>query len=372
MDAAIFISIAGIILLLGIYFGIKGFKAAAEDKNVVYISDFEEIRELNKGKVSKINPVDISDSLTQHMINENIAGKENLRPESEDQNNQQVMKDDIDLIRRENERRSVEINEKLEVLTRENLQLKQDLQQTLDAKNKADTEKDSVNREQFLLAQEEIAKLGQDNDALRAAVGHQRESYEELLGKFKQVEIEREKEKVDQEKMSALQEEVAKAKVDIENLINGRSVISELKDENQLLIKQIKLSELRTKELRSELEIVQKDQNEKLLNAQETIKKLEESQRQSSYIQNEVLGKELQQAKESMEYMVKERDALRYTMNSLQEQVEISKELNAHLLEKEVLLEYELSKSRAQALGLERICEDFKVQIEDADQHLVR
>jgi len=48
----------------------------------------------------------------------------------------------------------------------------------------------------------------------------------------------------------------------------------------------------------------------------------------------------------------------------LKNDFEKTKEHNAHLIEKERFMEFELSKNRAQALGLEKICEDFKVQIE--------
>ena len=41
------------------------------------------------------------------------------------------------------------------------------------------------------------------------------------------------------------------------------------------------------------------------------------------------------------------------------------KDFNQHLIEKEKILKYELTKSRAQSLGLEKICEDFKIQIEE-------
>ena len=41
-----------------------------------------------------------------------------------------------------------------------------------------------------------------------------------------------------------------------------------------------------------------------------------------------------------------------------------AEELNAHLLQKDQMIQYELTKNRAQALGLEKICEDFKTQIE--------
>ncbi len=41
-----------------------------------------------------------------------------------------------------------------------------------------------------------------------------------------------------------------------------------------------------------------------------------------------------------------------------------TEELNAHLSQKEKMIQYELTKNRAQALGLEKICEDFRTQIE--------
>ncbi|MDP2654769.1 MAG: hypothetical protein Q8Q08_12185 [Candidatus Omnitrophota bacterium] len=48
----------------------------------------------------------------------------------------------------------------------------------------------------------------------------------------------------------------------------------------------------------------------------------------------------------------------------LEEEVRKLKEFNARLLEKEKMIQSELTKSRAQAMGLQKMCEQFKVQLE--------
>ena len=57
-------------------------------------------------------------------------------------------------------------------------------------------------------------------------------------------------------------------------------------------------------------------------------------------------------------------DELRQAKIDLTRNFEKIKELNESLLDKEQSLYYELTKSRAQSLGLSKICEDFKGQIE--------
>ncbi len=53
-------------------------------------------------------------------------------------------------------------------------------------------------------------------------------------------------------------------------------------------------------------------------------------------------------------------------VESLEAELKKLKDTNSHLLEKERTLVYELSKSRAQAAGLEKICQDFKRQMMEA------
>ena len=44
--------------------------------------------------------------------------------------------------------------------------------------------------------------------------------------------------------------------------------------------------------------------------------------------------------------------------------------LNSQFLEREKMIRYDLTRSRAQALGLEKMCEDFKLQIEEMEKSL--
>ena len=67
----------------------------------------------------------------------------------------------------------------------------------------------------------------------------------------------------------------------------------------------------------------------------------------------------------------KEKEELTQREAELIRNLQKLKEFNAYLLEKENILEYELAKNRAQALGLEKICEDFKIQLDRVDQTLV-
>jgi len=44
-------------------------------------------------------------------------------------------------------------------------------------------------------------------------------------------------------------------------------------------------------------------------------------------------------------------------------------EFNQRLIEKERILLYELTKSKAQSMGLEKICADFKIQIDELSKN---
>ena len=40
------------------------------------------------------------------------------------------------------------------------------------------------------------------------------------------------------------------------------------------------------------------------------------------------------------------------------------KDFNRNLIDKDKMLQYELTKSRAQTVGLEKVCEDFKIRLD--------
>ncbi len=64
------------------------------------------------------------------------------------------------------------------------------------------------------------------------------------------------------------------------------------------------------------------------------------------------------------EDLKKENMMLKEDHDKLNQDTERLKDLNRQLLEKEKIIHYDLIRSRAQAVGLEKICEDLKIKIE--------
>ena len=79
----------------------------------------------------------------------------------------------------------------------------------------------------------------------------------------------------------------------------------------------------------------------------------------------ELWDKQLSRALAGGGRVQKEREQLLQAHDGLERDFTKIKDMNTYLLEKEKLLQYALTKERAQSLGLERICQDFKVQIDE-------
>lgn len=87
---------------------------------------------------------------------------------------------------------------------------------------------------------------------------------------------------------------------------------------------------------------------------------------------------ELEKNKESLKTLTDENARLKSDLQSspnkhetdLQRDLEKIKEINAAFLKKEEMIQYELTKARIQAMGLEKISEDFKTEIEKQLQEI--
>lgn len=74
---------------------------------------------------------------------------------------------------------------------------------------------------------------------------------------------------------------------------------------------------------------------------------------------------ELAQAKEMVSGLVVQKEGQSEQIKHLERDISKLKELNTTLIDRAKILQYELNRHRAQASGLERVCENFKVQMED-------
>lgn len=204
----------------------------------------------------------------------------------------------------------------------------QDLQQKLD-------ERQQKAQEELLDAQNRISILSNENLELKSGL-------EALRGKIEEVCA------VSDEALQKNRGELQKAE----------DLIARLREENQILKEQTipagetgqaeglqrQLDEaLRTNRLLNETVASLKEQiqaNEKTIGRLET---------ENSRLQ-EAAGAVVREAPAGM------REEWGQKRSQLENQVKILREFNNHLIEKERLLEFELSKSRAQAIGLEKLC----------------
>lgn len=149
-------------------------------------------------------------------------------------------------------------------------------------------------------------------------------------------------------KIKILEEQMEKVQSENGRLTEGLSSKSELlekkHEENQRL-----QTEMRATVGRLELE------------KEELLKVKDVSVDKSDY---EALSNRLVGTISTVEGLKGEYKDLQKSNDELKDTFKRTEELNVHLLEKERLMQYELIKNRAQALGLEKICEDFKAQIE--------
>ena len=91
---------------------------------------------------------------------------------------------------------------------------------------------------------------------------------------------------------------------------------------------------------------------------------IKEQRAEASKTEFEALSSKLVESISTIEDLKRENKALQQSNSDLRDEFKRTEELNEHLLKKEKMIQYELTKNRAQALGLEKICEDFRTQIE--------
>lgn len=141
--------------------------------------------------------------------------------------------------------------------------------------------------------------------------------------------------------------------------------VSNLKEEKENLFAKFHEKEEQLQKIRAGLDLIEKTNNQKLNEANRAIDLLKAQRQESDRVQAEALERKLSDAFASGEVLKKEKEDLLQAKASLEQNFQKVKEFNTHLIEKTKLLQYELTKQRAQALGLERVCEDFKIQIEE-------
>ena len=139
-----------------------------------------------------------------------------------------------------------------------------------------------------------------------------------------------------------------------EQLLTDHKLIDELKVKGELAEKRHAENKIQQDELRKFISTLESEMEELI-----RVQKLGADRYELQSINNR-----LESSIATIESLKGENKGLQGFNQGLKNDFEKTKEHNALLIEKERFMEFELSKNRAQALGLEKICEDFKVQIE--------
>ena len=153
----------------------------------------------------------------------------------------------------------------------------------------------------------------------------------------------------------------------IEN--TGEERLRQLQEEKKTILSQLESKNTAVESFKVDL---QQAKAQSLLDIGEANKKIDMLQKQLERLQaqkNEESDLRLQSALANFEQIRKERDEWIKERSVCEASINRLKQFNDQLTEQEKILHYELTKSQAQIIGLEKVCEDFKGQIETIYQH---
>ena len=191
---------------------------------------------------------------------------------------------------------------------------------------------------------------------------NQRSEIDELTQKNKQLEedfqvLQKESQEIKNshlDEIKILEGKINSIQGEKEQLLTDHKLIDELKVKGELAEKRHSENKIQQDELRKFISTLESEMEELI-----RVQKLGADRYELQSINNR-----LESSIATIESLKGENKGLQGFNQGLKNDFEKTKEHNALLIEKERFMEFELSKNRAQALGLEKICEDFKVQIE--------
>ena len=242
-------------------------------------------------------------------------------------------------------------------------------------------------------AQGKFDAVSAENDELKKQIERQKNEagqWEQKLAVFQNEH--RQIEEQQRVQIENLRSDIQAIGQEKQQLLQDRTVLTELKTKTEMLQQHNKEYVLRIDQLTEELKVMMAERenqkvqadariqtldNEKhnlliqLAETKATMEVLKKQQEGSSQKHIETLSRQLSESMSAMAVLKKEKEELTQREAELIGNLKKLEEFNAYLLEKENILEYELAKNRAQALGFEKICEDFKIQLDGMNQALV-
>ena len=201
----------------------------------------------------------------------------------------------------------------------------------------------------------QMERMLTENEDLKKQLAEQKERFSTLERKIEAMKSDYDKvNNSGSQKVHALEHEVLRLQQEKDKLLTARELLDELKSKNEVLKQQYDEHQRQESELRV---IISRLESEKI-----DLLKMQRAGMDRSEL--DVMNNRLAGSIATIELLKGENKDLKASYNRLEEAFKKCEDLNAQLAEKERRMQYELVKNRAQALGLEKICEDFKIQIE--------
>ncbi len=209
----------------------------------------------------------------------------------------------------------------------------------------------------------------EDNHRLRKEILDEKARYEELEQRMDALKKEYGQEKDQtEETLRALKEENRRFKTEQEQLSSNNGLLDELKTKTGLLETQYAESQKQQEEMKAMIEQLKTEKDDLLVKTKQNDEQASEQRRAQTIKANktefEMLSNKLIESISAIEELKRENKDLQTSNGNLSDRFKKTEELNDHLMKKEKMIQYELTKNRAQALGLEKICADFRTRIE--------
>ena len=409
------IGVAAVFFVAGIVFLYRGLRSRGEEPDIVPISDINEIKDLQVESASVEKPQEI-----QPKEEPKEASEEKPEPvdvplpvaELEASTAEGDLQQQITILKEQLAQQTKQAQEQLEQLTAEKEKLKEALEREVSSyETKTLSEEDQkayqANEEKIQQAEGSIVRLSAENHRLNKQIAEQNIKLSEFQGSSKIPEQQEE----DNAQIKALQKEMAQIKAERERLSQDLAAFQEKKNahdqlqqkhseslqeikklqdrlnvlqeaqqsteahedvsskelgvENQKLQERIKTHEKEVLELKAQVVTLKNANEEQLKNSNELVEKLQTAQRPLEPKEDLIPLDAQALTNAAIDDLKKEKESLFKMKEELEQSNKEIKRCNEELEQQEKMLQYELAKSRAQSMGLEKICEDLKVQIED-------
>lgn len=368
--AYILVGLAVLLLAGGVVFIIRGIREGSSGDLAVPISNLQEIENLKKEFSGILSSDGKAQNLTRHLLKENLshgtAGREPAQtlmvqpPGVPVSAQKHSLTTDMSLGVNPAEARAA-------ALEKECQRLKEALERELSSKNAATLSGEEENRfeEQSRTlrnAQSALAVLTEENRKIKTKLIDLENActiIESSFGEFKKQHQLLVQQK--QQQLVALNREIGLAQQQARAARAEKAAdVEQLQAENRVLQERARQSQGQVNELSRELESARSRQDQ-LAQKFQTLQV--ELQSRHSALEQEQAGR-IVQLKKALQELEQEKSEISDFQKQLQHEYNRVKAFNSQLVEKGKLLQYELTKHRAQALGLEKICEDFRGQID--------